>query len=173
MPAGLVAAMAEAAADRAVQDPRFRIGANGCLRLGAGSTGSPGLQGCFAKRGPAFALGNTRLSLRLTAWGRAGRLEPVRLGRGSARANRIEYRGHGVREWWRASSLGYEQGFTLRRPPAGRGRIVLHVHASTAPSVRSGVLAWGALRYGKLHVTDADGRVLPARSEERRVGKEC
>jgi len=120
------------------------------------------LTGCFAKIGPAFSIGKQTLRLQLSAWGRAGKLQPVSLTRTAPRANRIEYRGQHIAEWWRVLPLGYEQGFIIAQAPAGHGKVVLQLSASRAPKIAHGMLTWGQLRYGKLHVTDAAGHVLPA-----------
>jgi len=120
------------------------------------------LTGCFAKSGPAFSTGKQTLHLQLTALGRAGHLRPITLTRTAPKANRIVYRGQHIAEWWRVLPLGYEQGFTLNQVPAGNGKVVLQLSASRAPKIVHGTLAWGKLRYGKLHVTDATGRILSA-----------
>jgi len=160
-PAGLVAAIARTQAHAAAKNPAYAIGRNGCAQI-AGRHGAPVLAGCFGKSGPAFSTGTHTIRLRLSAWGRAGHLRAVTLTRGAPRANRIAYRGQHIVEWWRVLPLGYEQGFTLNRAPAGNGKVVLKLSASRAPKIVHGMLAWGWLRYGKLHVTDADGTVLPA-----------
>jgi hypothetical protein len=120
------------------------------------------LHGCFGAAGPAFRAGKERLSLRLRAWGREGKLEPVVMTRAAAHGNHVEYRGHHLQEWWRVLPIGYEQGFAIQQAPAGHGKIVLQLQASATPSVKDGILAWGSLRYGKLHVVDARGKALPA-----------
>ncbi len=97
------------------------------------------------------------------AWGRAGRLRPLVLKPAHARANRVEYRGKALSAWWRILPLGDEEGFTVEHAPAGHGPVVIELRANRAPVLRDGTLAWGRLRYGKLWVTDARGRVLPAR----------
>lgn len=156
-PAGLVAAMARDAAREAARNPAYRIDSRGCAQLN-----EQHFTACFAPGGARFRTARAALHLRLTAWGRPGRLTALALAPGRPQANRIEYRGSGIRAWWRVLPLGYEQGFTLTRAPAGRGRVVIELSASRTPVVRGDRLAWGALRYGKLRVTDAVGRVLPA-----------
>jgi len=157
MPAGLVAAFARTASREAGRNPAYTINSKACARLPGN-----GLRGCFGRRGPRFTADTVDLSLRLRAWGRAGRLEPVDLSRGAPAANRIEYRAKGISEWWRALPIGYEQGFTLDKAPDGAGRVVLALQASAAPEIEHGSLHWGRLYYGKLHVVDAGGKVLPA-----------
>ncbi len=160
-PAALVAAIARTQAPEAAQNPAYAIGINGCAQLGARNNAAV-LTGCFAKIGPAFSTGKQTLRLRLSAWGRAGKLQPVSLTRTAPRANRIEYRGRHIAEWWRVLPLGYEQGFTIEQAPTGTGKVVLQLNASRAPKIVHGTLTWGTLRYGKLHVSDANGKVLPA-----------
>lgn len=90
-------------------------------------------------------------------------MRPARLRRATPQANRVAYTGEGLQEWWRALPIGYEQGFTIDRAPSGSGPIMLEIEFSVAPTMEHGTLRWGAIRYGKLYVTDARGRVLPAR----------
>jgi hypothetical protein len=160
-PAGLIAAITRTEAREAATNPAYAIGKNGCARIQNGPR-APALAGCFGRHGPAFRAGKEKIDLHLAAWGRPGRLQPVTLTRSAPQANRIEYRGRHIAEWWRVLPLGYEQGFTLNAAPAGTGKVVLQLTASRAPTLEHGTLAWGALRYGKLHVTDANGKVLPA-----------
>src|SRR5207248_2608987 len=57
-----------------------------------------------------------RWGMRLEAYGRGGRLEPVAIAEPSASANRVEYRhGVSVTEWYVNTSRGLEQGFTLHQ----------------------------------------------------------
>jgi hypothetical protein len=69
---------------------------------------------------------------------------------------------------------GFEQTFTIRRPPASAGPVIVSA-GRLAPRLRArldaGVLTVSdgngrvLARYGGLHVTDAAGRVLPSRIE--------
>ncbi len=156
-PAGLVAAMAQSAEREAARDPAYRIDSRGCAQLSVQHVAA-----CFAPGGARFRTPRAALQLRLTAWGRPGRLTALALAPSRPHANRIEYRGNGIRAWWRVLPLGYEQGFTVERAPAGHGPVVIELRASRIPAVRGNRLAWGTLQYGKLRVTDAAGRVLPA-----------
>ncbi|HQU16804.1 MAG TPA: GlyGly-CTERM sorting domain-containing protein [Gammaproteobacteria bacterium] len=160
-PADLRAAVTRTLAAKAATDPAYAIGTNGCARVPAPGQHAS-LTGCFARRGAEFHDGAEHLGLRLTAFGHAGHLHPVSLTRTVPHANRIVYRAPGLREWWRVLPMGYEQGFTLNRAPAGHGKIVLQLTASAAPRNHHGTLSWGQLRYGKLTVIDAEGHVLPA-----------
>ena len=156
-PAGLVAAINRSEQREAALDPAFRVDARGCARLTAQR-----MTACFTPGGARFRTPGAALHLSLSAWGRPGRLTALALAPSRPHANRIEYRGSGVRAWWRVLPLGYEQGFTITRAPAGRGPVIIELRASRTPAVRGDRLAWGTLRYGKLQVTDAAGRVLPA-----------
>jgi hypothetical protein len=128
-PAALVAAIARTQAQDAAQNPAYAIGHNGCAQLGERNS-APVLTGCFGRSGPAFSTGKQTLRLRLSAWGRAGRLRPVTLTRTAPEANRITYRGQHIAEWWRVLPLGYEQGFVLTRAPTGHGQVVLVLPAT-------------------------------------------
>ena len=156
-PAGLVAAINRSEQREAALDPAFRVDARGCARLTAQR-----MTACFTPGGARFRTPGAALHLSLSAWGRPGRLTALALAPSRPHANRIEYRGSGVQAWWRVLPLGYEQGFTITRAPAGRGPVIIELRASRTPAVRGDRLAWGTLRYGKLRVTDAAGRVLPA-----------
>ncbi len=160
-PATLVAAIARTQAQDAAQNPAYAIGKNGCAVLSTKVQGAT-LSGCFAKTGSAFSTGKQTLHLRLSAWGRVGALRPVSLTRTTPQANRIVYRSRHIAEWWQVLPLGYEQGFTIEQAPAGSGKVVLELTASSAPKIAHGTLTWGKLRYGKLYVVDATGKVLPA-----------
>ena len=156
-PAGLVAAMVQSAAREAARDPAYRIDSRGCAQLSAQR-----FDACFALGAARFHTPRTALHLSLSAWGRPGRLTALALAPSRPQANRIAYRGAGLRAWWRVLPLGYEQGFTVERAPAGHGSVVIELRASRAPAIAGNSLAWGRLHYGKLVVTDARGRVLPA-----------
>ncbi len=160
-PVGLVAAIVRTQAKDAAKNPAYAIGHNGCAQLGERNS-APVLTGCFGRSSPVFSTGKQTLHLQLSAWGRVGRLRPVSLKRTAPEANRIEYRGRHIAEWWRALPLGYEQGFVLTCAPTGHGQVVLVLTASRAPQVEGDTLVWGALHYGGLQVRDAEGRVLPA-----------
>lgn len=160
-PAGLVAAITRTQAQEAAKNPAYAIGRNGCAQLGERNN-TPALAGCFGKQGPIFSAGRQTLRLQLTTWGRAGQLRPVTLTRTAPETNHIAYRGQHISEWWRVLPLGYEQGFTIKQAPTGHGPVVLQLSTNRAPRIVHGMLAWGTLRYGKLHVTDAAGHVLPA-----------
>ena len=157
-PPQLIAALVRTVAKNSSIDSNYTIAQDGCSMLKAQH-----LTGCFGAKGADFSAGTTRMSLTLTAWGRPGMIKPAQMRRGHPQANRIAYMGQGIEEWWRALPLGYEQGFTISRRPAGHGWVVLLLRASAKPTVIKDTIAWGNLRYGKLHVTDAHGKVLTAK----------
>ena len=166
-PAGLVAAISRSEQHEAALDPAYRMDAQGCARLAAQR-----MTACFSPDDAArFRIPHAALHLKLTAWGRSGRLTALALATDRPQANRVEYRGNGIRTWWQVLPLGYEQGFTVERAPAGHGPVVIELRASRTPAVRGDSLAWGTFHYGKLRVVDAAGRVLHAmlRAAGRRV----
>jgi uncharacterized repeat protein (TIGR01451 family) len=114
-------------------------------------------------------------SLRLTGYGYQT-LQPV------AQPRRVEASGatvtyawdDTVAEWWWNSPLGLEQGFTLARPPAGRGthgplRLAMAWHGELEPRAQGDGAVFvdaaggAAFTYAGLHTWDANGKVLPTR----------
>ena len=82
-----------------------------------------------------------------------------------------------ISEWWINDSVGLEQGFTLQERPildnsqsTQRGQLVIEmaVTGSLTPAQIEGVIHFQdedgetILTYDKLHVTDAEGKVIPA-----------
>lgn len=127
---------------------------------------------------PRNADGTWRWGLRLSGYGYDDHLQPVTKAQIIATDNRIEYRRGDLVEWYVNDRRGLEQGFTLRRRPAGeRGDGALYVHLKSAGDlipnlVRDGKgIEWSdtrgtkLLRYGGLYVFDATRRELPARME--------
>ncbi len=127
--------------------------------------------------GVAVAAGGHRWELAAAAVGRGGNLVPFpRRAPGHAAAtaaNRVEFAGRGVEAWFVNGPAGLEQGWTIRRRPAGRGelRVALafagDLQATIAADGRDAVLAAAPggeiLRYAGLAAYDARGRALPAR----------
>jgi hypothetical protein len=109
-----------------------------------------------------------RLSLRGVGYGAVA--TPVAEANPTAHANRVGYDRGQLREWYRNGPLGVEQGFTIERPLHGAagGPLTLtmslggNAHATLAPDAQSVTLrhAGGALTYGALVATDAEGRTL-------------
>ena len=150
-------------------DVRFRARrtARG-YRLGGG-----GVVANLSRRGVDLTAGGGSVRLSLTRdWPRRARRPDRRSRRRSDIATALSLVHEGVAEWYAAGPLGIEQGLTLARRPAGRGRaltMVLGVGGGLVgrPSgsglvflARSGRVA---LRYGGLAAIDASGRRLQAR----------
>jgi CSLREA domain-containing protein len=145
-------------------DPAFRV-----VGLRAfNSSQQLGLR--FSRAGVVVSAGGGRVRLALVGLGYASTVRPVGSVRPSAEGNRVMYVHPGVREWYVNGPLGVEQGFdVLARPRAAAGPLTLSVALAgnmRARLERGGVVLAGGgatLRYGDLSVTDARGRVLPAR----------
>jgi hypothetical protein len=127
----------------------------------------------FGRSGVSISAGakhdlKMNLSLRSVALGSHG--SAVAAATPTARGNRVAYAHAGIREWYRDSPLGLEQGFDVERAPSGRGsgRLVLTMAlGANAPAVLSAdgrrlTLHRGSasLSYDGLVVSDAAGRVL-------------
>jgi hypothetical protein len=110
--------------------------------------------------------------------GRAGALDGGRVGaalHGSAPTvvtGTTTYALGPLSAWYRSGAAGVEQGFTIATRPAGPGpslSISLRSSGTLTPELAGGSLTLRdrsgtpVLRYGSLRVTDATGRVLPAR----------
>jgi hypothetical protein len=136
-----------------------------------------GLTASFGADGATFSThGGAQTSIALRAIGFGAALHAVRSAQPLARANRVEYQRGGTTEWFANGPAGVEQGFTIHSKPAGTtdGALTLALRVSGAltarPGAKDGLVLVGpggraVLRYGDLNVTDARGRVLPARLE--------
>ncbi len=122
------------------------------------------LKACFGEAGVRFTSAGVSLALHLSAYGRGDTLAVVKPVRPTARGNGVNYAHGNLNEWWRVLPLGFEQGFTIAKRPGGHGELTLALAANRqdAGAPGDGSLAWGKLRYGKLVVTDARSRVIPA-----------
>ncbi|MBN2005368.1 MAG: FG-GAP repeat protein [Anaerolineae bacterium] len=122
--------------------------------------------------------------LSLSSYSYAG--DPVNAGqiaaaapRLTANANRMEYHHlpSAIVEWYVNDARGLEHGFTLSAPPQGTaageialdmaltGALTPHLGGEDAACEFTTPGGVTVLRYGELHVADADGRQLPARLE--------
>ena len=124
---------------------------------------------------PTTKNGAWRWSLRLAGYGAPEAVCPVAPPSVRVGDHRIEYRRGAVTEWYDNRPEELEQGFTLAAPPAHGGSNALMLALRVAggltprldPSAR--VLSFhrpdgkAVLRYGKVKVSDARGRSLPAR----------
>ena len=107
---------------------------------------------------------------------REGRCEPTGMkGALPGCMRELEFsRSGGIREWWRNTPQGFEQGFTVSERPAGTGDLRISVDFATELTAKlagNEVLFYDAnvpiLRYSSLIAHDARGRQLPARFEWR------
>ncbi len=138
--------------------------------LGCGTLPEQSLKACFNNTGANFILpakgtgelAGRSIGLRLAAFGRGSSLAPLHANRPQISGNRVSYQYGDVIEWWRVLPIGFEQGFTIVRRPAGNGELTLVLADNHAAKMRGGEIAWGRLRYGDLAVTDATGRTVPA-----------
>ena len=107
-------------------------------------------------------------------FGRADRMEDVGPASPETNGARVTYRRDGWSEWYENSPKGLEQGFTIERRPEGEGPVriagdfpsVLHAQAREDGAIDF-IDEHGAcvIRYGELHVWDAQGTELPAELE--------
>ncbi|MFO1496738.1 MAG: FG-GAP-like repeat-containing protein [Lysobacterales bacterium] len=110
------------------------------------------------------------LSMQLTHWGRANRLQPPGEGTLAAQAERVERRSAGLTEWYVNTPAGLEHGFDLSMPPPGQGALEFHLRSDQpvrllhvdALEFGRGEQRW---RYQGLKAWDASGRVLPSRMQ--------
>ncbi len=122
--------------------------------------------------------GTWELRMRLAAAGASGALEPAVPRRLSTAANRAEYAGSGVTEWYVNDEGGLEQGFTLTRPPGVGGPAPLRLELAVSGDLSPRLADDGAtvtfehqgeavLSYAGLRSWDARGRELLSRMELR------
>ena len=115
-----------------------------------------------------------QVELRLTRWGRDGKVRAVVAAAASTERNKITLaRGADLQEWYLNGPLGLEQGFTINKRPAGNGPLVLEMAvggtleprlAEDAMSVTLHNLQGEAVAsYKDLWVVDSAGQSLPAR----------
>lgn len=107
------------------------------------------------------------LRLELAAWGRTRAMTPATTAQVQERDDRVDLVRPGLREWFRNSAAGLEQGFDLEHRPAGAGplRFELAVHGAQ-PVLEGARIALHredeTLHYSGLRAWDASGRTLPA-----------
>ena len=148
-------------------DARFRAQRTALgYRVGGG-----GVVANLSRRGVDLTARGGSVRLSLSAITRGDREHLIGAAAPVRHRNRVVFSHDGVAEWYAAGPLGVEQGLTLARRPAGRGRaltMVLGVGGGLVgrPSgsglvflARSGRVA---LRYGGLAAIDASGRRLKA-----------
>ncbi len=151
------------------------VGKDGCVTLLQQS-----LRACFDDAGERFLIiGGEKshqthapmLALSLAAFGRGAGLKPILDVRPEIGGNRVSYANDGITEWWQVLPVGFEQGFIISKRPDGKGKLVIALDASRSGELRNDELAWGRVHYGKLVVTDANGKIVPAtlKSEGDRI----
>jgi hypothetical protein len=114
-----------------------------------------------------------RFAWETTRFGRSGTHRRVEVVRPETSGPRVTYRRAGFLEWYENSPVGIEQGFTIYAPPPGEGP--LYIAGRLGGSLQAKLRAHGeivdlldaygtqVLRYGELHVWDAEGKELPSR----------
>ncbi|MGH8428653.1 MAG: FG-GAP repeat protein [Gammaproteobacteria bacterium] len=141
--------------------PAYSIKQDGCAALPKQQ-----LKACFSAGGVRFAGTNAKpLALHLAAWGRGSALHRIDMIKPAIAGNQARYVHNNITEWWRVLAIGFEQGFTIAKRPAGKGALTLAFAANHKASRQdagapNGELAFGKLRYGKFLVTDATGKVV-------------
>ncbi len=129
------------------------------------------LTASFSRTGVSVSSARTRLQISLRGVGYGTSLHALGDVAPRVSANRVLYSHADLSEWYSNGPLGLEQGFTIRRPPAGSAtRMVTlsmaisgNLQASLATGGRSLILSRAgktALRYTGLHATDARGHPL-------------
>ncbi|MGH8428440.1 MAG: FG-GAP repeat protein, partial [Gammaproteobacteria bacterium] len=144
--------------------PVYQVNKSGCATLP-----KQALKACFDSRGAYFkGPGASRLALHLVAFGRGViGLKPLTPTQPEIIANRVSYAHGNLSEWWRVLPVGFEQGFTVAKRPAGHGELTLALTANGKAAQEKGALGWGKLRYGELVVIDAKGKVIPSTLKNR------
>jgi len=131
------------------------------LRIYAGDNGVEILE----RRGD----GKQLLQLKTVAFGRSGNLRAPGRGSISAHKNRLQIERTALSEWYVNSEQGIEQGFTLPKKIAGNEPLMIMLECDSRPIVLDDthLLLFSSSRrsldYGKLIVTDARGKQVPAR----------
>jgi hypothetical protein len=156
-------------------EPRFRARRTaGRLTLSAAAAGAGAR---FSRLGALIDVGGASWSIGLRAFGRGRRLVPVAPASPAAYANRVRFGRPGIDEWYAASPIGIEQGFTVPARPRGAsgtplrldlGRLPVWARARLARDGRSLLLERRGrelVRYSGLYARDAAGHALGARIE--------
>ncbi len=167
-----LAARAPVSAALGADDARYHLtAAKGQLRA---ANPAQQLLASFSSSGVTVGSGGHSLRISLAGIGRGGDLgSPGRAVPRAAGANAVSYALAGVQESFANGPLGLEQRFTLMRAPRARAGGALALEVAVSGAVRERLVRGGeaaltlpggrVLRYGGLRVSDARGRVLPAR----------
>ncbi len=168
------AARAQVSAALGAAQPAFHVHTTSSGALEA-SNGAQGLGASFTQAGMTASKAglNLHLSLRSAGFGEGGRRQMALAAEPTALANRVTYARGALSEWYVNGPAGLEQGFTLKRAPAGTASEPLTLdlalasngHAVLSSNGQSLTIEDGQaqLRYGNLLTTDASGRALPTR----------
>ena len=163
LPASLTTA---ASASLGASDPRYWT----TRRRGSLVARGGGVESTFNASGADLRVAQGNVSVSLSGIGRGGSLRPLEAVAPSAVTDQAVYRYRPVSAFYRNGPYGLEQGFTVRRPQAGSGALVLAMRlgGSLRPERRGSRILFKAasgataLRYGDLEARDAGGRRLPA-----------
>ena len=130
------------------------------------------LRSSFASSGVTISSGAARVVLRASGVGAGGSLTSVGPAAPIANGNSVAYSHAGLTEWYTNGPLGLEQGFTVRRAPAGAGVAPLTIALSlagdthVAAATRGGGIVFSRrgsrIAYQGLSAVDAKGRHLQA-----------
>jgi hypothetical protein len=127
------------------------------------------LRVAFPATGAVVSTGSLQLPVGLGAVGWGRRTLPLVDVVPRHAGNRVVYSHGAISEWYVNGPLGLEQGFTVARPPAGRGDTLSlalgsdltdATLAADGQSVTVSALGGESLRYGHLGASDASGRTL-------------
>ncbi len=167
--AGLPAsARAQASATLGAEQRVFAVtGAGAALHAG---NPAEGFGTSFTRAGVRVVAAGIGVNLSLRTLGTGAEQSAVAAAAPKADANRVSYSRGALTEWYANGPAGLEQGFTVRRAPAGAATAPLTLtlglsggaHGTLSPDARTLMLRHGAssLRYGGLSATDANGRAL-------------
>jgi hypothetical protein len=154
----------------------YNISSTGIAEFHA-SNAANRFEATFTKQGAMLVRGKQSATLRLGGAGYGDRVTGFPAASITADQASIEYMRGSVREWYRNTSNGLEQGFTIaRRPGIRRAGEDLTLSLDITGSLRAAQLDSGsillmdpagttALRYSGLKAWDADGTVLKSRME--------
>lgn len=165
------AARAQVSAALGAAQAAFHIHATSSGALTA-SSATQGIGASFAASGVTVSKADLELhlSLRSVGFGEGVRRQAAQAADPTARANRATYARGALSEWYANGPAGLEQGFTLKRAPAGTAdepltldlALSANAHPALAANSQSFTLQNGQaqLSYGDLSTTDASGRAL-------------
>jgi hypothetical protein len=135
------------------------------------------LQAGFSPAGVDVRHGDSRVGMKLRAYGYGDSLAPLHAATPWASLNRVEYRRRHLVEWYVNGPAGLEQGFTLERSPGNAngqpltlaltlsGDLVATIDQSNTFLTLTDRSGHSQLRYGGLSAHDVAGNELPVRLE--------